>query len=198
MGSDAGAPNPVLDPYRKRFGRLLLRAVLPRSLLLLIEFMLTAYDRRGAQRSQARAGKARHHDQVARLRHITARGLGRRGRGGCSGHRLGVILLLDLVIDTAFTAVVGLLLIVLSLILALVLLLRFRLLALVLLLMAILIRVPAPMPTVLRMLPPMPAQSSPMPMLGRPRTRAALRPPRRLPPRPRPRPRVATCPRRAT
>ena len=52
---------------------LLLRAVLPRSFLLLIELMLTTHDGRSAQRGQARAGKARHNDKVARLGHVTAR-----------------------------------------------------------------------------------------------------------------------------
>ena len=95
--------------------------------------MLTTYDRRSAQRGQARAGKARHNDKVARLGHVTARSLSRCS-GGCSGHRLGVILLLVLVVGVALTAVLAMLLSVLGLVLVLVLLLRFRLLVLVLLL----------------------------------------------------------------
>ena len=79
--------------------------------------MLTAHDGRSAQRGQARAGKARHHNQIARLGHITARGLGsRRGRGG---HRFGVILLLDLVVSTALVVVFGLFLFALGLVLVL-------------------------------------------------------------------------------
>ena len=54
--------------------------------------MLTAHNRRGAQRGQACAGKARHHDEVTRLGHIATRGLGRRGgrsrRGGGSSTTL--------------------------------------------------------------------------------------------------------------
>ena len=133
-GPDAAAPDPVPNSYRKRSGRLLLRAVLPRSLLLLIELMLTTYDRRSAQCGQACTGKARHHNQIARLGHVAARRLGSCSRRGRSGHRFGVILLLDLVIGVALTAVLALLLSVLSLALALVFLLRFRLLILVLLL----------------------------------------------------------------
>lgn len=92
--------------------------------------MFTTHNRRGTQRGQACAGKARHHDEVARLGHVTARGLGRsrRGRGG---HRFGVIMLLDLVIGISLTAVLALLLSVLGLALALVLLL-FGLVALLL------------------------------------------------------------------
>ena len=95
--------------------------------------MLTTYDRRSAQCGQARAGKARHNDKVARLGHITARSLSRCS-GGCSGHRLGVILLLVLFVGVALTAVLALLLSVLGLVLVFVLPLRFRLLTLVLLL----------------------------------------------------------------
>ena len=95
--------------------------------------MLTTYDRRSAQCGQARAGKARHNDKVARLGHITARSLSRCS-GGCSGHRLGVILLLVLFVGVALTAVLALPLSVLGLVLVFVLPLRFRLLTLVLLL----------------------------------------------------------------
>ena len=131
-GPDAAAPDPVPNSYRKRSGRLLLQAVLPRSLLLLIELMLTTYDRRSAQCGQACTGKARHHNQVARLGHVAARGLSRCSRRGRGGHRFGVILLLDLVVSTALVVVFGLFLFALGL--ALVLLLRFRLLILALLL----------------------------------------------------------------
>lgn len=80
--------------------------------------MLTTYDRRSAQCGQARAGKARHNDKVARLGHVTARSLSRCS-GGCSGHRLGVILLLVLFVGVALTAVLALLLSVLGLVLVL-------------------------------------------------------------------------------
>ena len=63
----------------------------PRSLLLLIELMLTTYDRRSAQCGQACTGKARHHNQIARLGHVAARGLGSCSRRGRGGHRFGVI-----------------------------------------------------------------------------------------------------------
>lgn len=112
--------------------RLLLRAVLPRSLLLLIKLMLTTYDRRSAQCGQACTGKARHHNQIARLGHVAARGLGSCSRRGRGGHRFGVILLLDLVVSTALVVVSDCFFFALGL--ALVLLLRFRLLILVLLL----------------------------------------------------------------
>ncbi len=94
--------------------------------------MLTTYDRRSAQCGQARAGKARHHNQIARLGHVAARGLGRCSRRG--GHRFGVILLLVLVVGVALAAVLALLLSVLGLARILVLILRFRLLTIVLLL----------------------------------------------------------------
>ena len=76
-------------------GNLLLGSVLASSLLLLVEFVLTAHDRRGAQRGQACAGKARHHDEVAGFGHIATRGLGRRGgsRRGGRGDVLVVTLL---------------------------------------------------------------------------------------------------------
>ena len=81
--------------------------------------MLTAHDGRSAQRSQARTGKARHHDQVARLGHVAARGLGSCSRRGRGGHRFGVILLLDLVAGTALVVVFGLFLFALGLALVL-------------------------------------------------------------------------------
>ena len=104
--------------------RLLLRTVLTSSLILLIELMLATHNRRGTKRSQTCTGKARHNDKVARLGHVTARGLGRRGRGR-GGHRFGAILLLVLVIGVVLTAVLALLLSVVGLALALVLLLGF-------------------------------------------------------------------------
>ena len=99
--------------------KLLLRAVLPRSFLLLIELMLTTYDRRSAQCGQACTGKARHHNQIARLGHVAARGLGSCSRRGRGGHRFGVILLLDLVASTALVVVFGLFLFALGLALVL-------------------------------------------------------------------------------
>lgn len=99
--------------------RLLLRTVLTSSLILLIELMLATHNRRGTQRGQACAGKARHHDEVARLGHVTARRLGR-GRGG---HRFRAILLLVLVVGVALTTVLALLLSIVGLALFLVLLL---------------------------------------------------------------------------
>lgn len=80
--------------------------------------MLTAHDGRSAQRGQARAGKARHHNQIARLGHITARGLGSCSRRGRGGRRFGVILLVDLVVSSAFV-VFGLFLFALGLALVL-------------------------------------------------------------------------------
>lgn len=77
--------------------------------------MLTTYDRRSAQCGQARAGKARHHNQIARLGHVAARGLGSCSRRGRGGHRFGVILLLILVVSTALVVVFGLFLFVLGL-----------------------------------------------------------------------------------
>lgn len=71
--------------------KLLLGTVLTSSLVLLIEFMFTAHNRRGTQRGQACARKARHHDEVARLGHIATRGLGRRGRGSRRGGRGDVL-----------------------------------------------------------------------------------------------------------
>ena len=63
--------------------------------------MLTTYDRRSAQCGQARAGKARHHNQIARLGHVAARGLGSCSRRGRGGHRFRAILLLVLVVGLA-------------------------------------------------------------------------------------------------
>ena len=71
--------------------RLLLGTVLSSSLVLLIEFVLATHNGRGAKRRQARASKARHHDEVARLGHIATRGLGRRGRGSRRGGRGDVL-----------------------------------------------------------------------------------------------------------
>lgn len=81
--------------------------------------MLTTYDRRSAQCGQARAGKARHHNQIARLGHVAVRGLGSCSRRGRGGHRFGVILLLDLVASTALVVVFGLFLFALGLALVL-------------------------------------------------------------------------------
>ena len=69
--------------------RLLLGTVLTSSLILLIEFMLTAHDRRGTQRGQACTGKARHNNEVARLRHVAALGLGRGSR--CGGRSTALV-----------------------------------------------------------------------------------------------------------
>ena len=77
--------------------------------------MLTTYDRRSAQRGQACTGKARHHNQIARLGHVATRGLGSCSRRGRGGHRFGVILLLILVVSTALVVVFGLFLFALGL-----------------------------------------------------------------------------------
>ena len=57
--------------------------------------MLATHNGRGAKRRQACTGKARHHDEVDRLRPIHTRGLGRSGRGSRRGVR-GDVLVVNL------------------------------------------------------------------------------------------------------